>query len=651
MLSSITICRTGAIAPAHAAGRGSWEESTLSDQPTSEVPFRPVRMADCRASVEPLGGGELLVRNVNPLSPYPRHLTERLDAWAQTCPDRTWLAARDRNGNWERVSYGEGRARVRRIASALIERNLSAERPMVILSGNGISHALIATAALYAGVPYAPVSTAYSLVSSDFAKLRHIFDLLTPGLVFVSNPAAYARAIETIVPAEIEIVADGVLPSDRPVTPFQVLEAAKDTGEIDTVRRAIGPDTIAKFLFTSGSTGLPKAVINTQRMLCANVEQITSHFAYFRDTPPVILDWAPWNHTAGGNHNFNLILYNGGTLYIDDGRPTPGGIAATVRNLREVAPTWYFNVPKGYDALIPHLQADRALRQNFFKNLKLLWYAGAGMAQHIWDALDSMTLETIGERITILTGLGATETGPFAMAANQTMLGAGRIGLPAQGCDFKLVPVDGKFEARVRGPNVTPGYWRQEQLTKDAFDADGFYKIGDAIRLADEADVNQGFYFDGRIAEDFKLSTGTWVAVGPLRGALIDHCAPYIQDVVITGLDRPTIAALIFPDLDNCRRLAGLPSTAGLAEVAANPQVRAHLAKLLSSFAAKATGSSNRIARAMLLSEEPSIDSGEITDKGSLNQRAVLKNRTQELDELYAEPPLPHVIDLGAGAT
>ena len=620
----------------------------MNPSSTPGVPFRAARMANCRASVEQLGGGVLLVRNARTLPPYARHLTERLDAWAQECPDRIWLAARNARGDWDTVSYADGLKRVRRIATALSKRSLSAERPIVILSGNGVSHALVGTAALYAGIPYAPVSTAYSLVSSDFAKLRHIFALLTPGLVFTSDATTYARAIESVVPPDVEIVADNATSEGRLVTPLQLLESTSDTGEIDLVRRAIGPETIAKFLFTSGSTGLPKAVINTQRMLCANVEQITRHFAYFMDAPPVILDWAPWNHTAGGNHNFNLVLYNGGTLYIDDGRPAPGAIEATVRNLKEIAPTWYFNVPKGYDALIPYLQADRALRENFFKNLKLLWYAGAGMAQHIWDALDAMTVETIGERIAILTGLGATETGPFAMAADQTMVGAGRIGIPAQGCDFKLVPVDGKFEARVRGPNVTPGYWRQPELTKDAFDADGFYKIGDAIRFANPDDINDGFYFDGRIAEDFKLSTGTWIAVGPLRGALIDHCAPYIQDVVIAGLDRSYITALIFPDLENCRKLAGLP-TAGLAEIAANPQVHARFTYLLSSFAAQATGSSNRVVRAILMPELPSIDSSEVTDKGSLNQRAVLKNRTNEVEALYADPPPAHVIDLGAG--
>lgn len=614
-------------------------------QLTTEMPFRKVRIADCRASVEPLGGGELLVRNLQPLPPYPSHLTERLDAWARISPDQIWLAARNAQGGWDKISYDEGLARVRRIATALLKRDLSTDRPIVILSGNGISHALLATAALYAGIPYAPISTAYSLVSSDFAKLRYILDLLTPGLVFAEDGSMYARAISAVVPPGVEVVVERGLPNERTVTPFHALENQLDNGEIDRIHGAVGPDTIAKLLFTSGSTGLPKAVINTQRMLCANAEQITQHFAYFMDQPPVTLDWAPWNHTAGGNHNFNLVLYNGGTLYIDDGKPTPGAIEATVRNLREIAPNWYFNVPKGYDALIPHLQADRALRENFFRDLKLLWYAGAGIAQHIWDALDAMTIDTIGERITILTGLGSTETAPFAMAANQTMVGAGLIGLPAQGCDFKLVPIGGKFEARVRGPNVTPGYWRQPELTREAFDADGFYKIGDAVRFVDEADVNKGFLFDGRIAEDFKLSTGTWVTVGPLRGALIDHCAPYIQDVVIAGLDRDYVTALIFPDVDNCRKIASLPA-GGLAEIARSPKIREHFAKLLASFAVQATGSSNRIARAMLLGDAPSLDSGEITDKGSLNQRAILKSRTAEIAALYAEPPPSGVIDI-----
>jgi feruloyl-CoA synthase len=602
--------------------------------PPRSAPVRKATLGACEAQIEHLGGGAMLVRNIIPLGAYPERLTDRLDHWARVAPDRVWLAARDGHGEWRKITYGEGRARVRRIAASLLTRNLSPERPIVVLSGNGLTHALFGTAALYAGIPYAPVSPAYSLISKDFSKLRGIFELLTPGMVFVADARPFARAIDSVVPSDVELVVETNPPSGRSVTSFDALEQGAAGPAVDAAHRAIIPDTIAKFLFTSGSTGVPKAVINTQRMLCANAEQITAHFAYFRDEPPVTLDWAPWNHTAGGNHDFNLILYNGGTLYIDDGRPTPDGIAATVKNLHDVAPNWYFNVPVGYDALVPYLRADAGLRAQFFKNLKLLWYAGAGMSRHTWNVLDEMAIETVGRRITILTGLGATETAPFAMAADQTMVDAGLVGLPARACDFKLVPVEHRFEARVRGPNVTPGYWRQPELTREAFDEDGFYRLGDALRFADRDDVNKGFYFDGRFAESFKLATGTWVAVGPLRVAIINHCAPYIQDVVVAGLDRDHIAVLIFPNVDACRKLIGQPD-ASLAEIATNDVVRQRLAEVVTSFASAATGSSNRVVQATLLTEPPNIDSGEMTDKGSINQRAVLANRAAIVEALY----------------
>ena len=604
--------------------------------PPRNAPVRKAMLGACAAQIEPLAGGAMLVRNIFPLDAYPDRLTDRLDHWARVAPERTWLAARDSQGEWLKISYGEGRARVRRIAAALLTRNLSPERPIVVLSGNGLTHALFGVAALYAGIPYAPVSPAYSLISKDFSKLRGIFDLLTPGMVFVEDARPFARAIDTVVTSGIELVVERNPPEGRAATSFDELEQGVDGPAVDAAHRAITPDTVAKFLFTSGSTGVPKAVINTQRMLCANAEQVTAHFAYFRDEPPVTLDWAPWNHTAGGNHDFNLILYNGGTLYIDDGRPTPDGIAATVKNLRDVSPNWYFNVPVGYDALVPYLRADAALRENFFRNVKLLWYAGAGMSRHTWQVLDEMATETVGSRITILTGLGATETAPFAMAADQTMVDTGLVGLPARACDFKLVPVEERFEARVRGPNVTPGYWRQPELTRAAFDEDGFYRLGDALRFADRADVNKGFYFDGRFAEAFKLSTGTWVAVGPLRAAIVNHCAPYVQDVVVAGLDRDHIAVLIFPNVNACRKLMDR-AEATLAEIAASDVVRGRLAELLTSFAAAATGSSNRVVQGTLLAEPPNIDTGEMTDKGSINQRAVLKNRADIVEALYEQ--------------
>jgi feruloyl-CoA synthase len=589
--------------------------------------------------------GTLLIRSPYPLGPYPRHLTERLDHWAAVAPDRIYLAGRDQGGPWRKLTYAAVRDRVRRLGAALLARGLSAARPLVILSGNDLEHALLGIAALYVGIPYAPVSPAYATLSADFAKLRHIITLLTPGLVFLDDGLRFARALERAIPPELEVAVTRNPPSSRRVTTFADLAATSAGAAVDAAHREIGPNDIAKFLFTSGSTGMPKAVINTQRMLCANAEMITSHFAFFREEPPVILDWAPWSHTAGGNHNFNLVLYNGGAFYIDDGKPLPGAIEATVRNLREVAPNWYFNVPRGYDALLPYLHDDRALRENFFRRLRLLWYAGAGMAQHVWDGLDAVAEATYGERILILSGLGSTETAPFALGADATMSGAGLVGLPARGVEMKLVPTGGKLEARLKGPHITPGYWRQAELTAAAFDEEGYYRLGDALAFVDPGDVAKGFRFDGRIAEDFKLATGTWVSVGPLRAAFIDRFAPYVKDVAIAGLDRDVIGALAFPDFDACRRLGpDLPADASAERILAHPAVRAELAARLRDLAAHNTGSSMHIARALFLAEPPSIDLGEMTDKGSINQRAVLQHRAALVDRLYAEPLAADVI-------
>lgn len=599
---------------------------------------RAVRLAAATAVADHRSDGSIVVRNTAPLGFYAPRVTERLDHWARLTPRTTWLAERDARGAWRKIDYQEGHERVRRLAAALSQRGLSADRPIVILSGNGIAHALIGTAALYAGIPYAPIAPAYSILSTDFAKLRAVMALLTPGLVFVSDPRPFQRAIAEVVPPDAEIVVEHEHAIGRPVITLDALE--RDAGDVQAalapIEKRVGADDIAKFLFTSGSTGVPKAVINTHRMLSANVVQITEHFAYFSDEPPVIVDWAPWNHTAGGNHNFNLVLHNGGTFYIDDGKPTPSGIGATVRTLSEVSPNWYFNVPKGYAALLPHLAADEALRRSFFGRLKLMWYAGAGMARYVWDGLDETAVKTTGERIIILTGLGATETAPFALAADATMSDAGLVGLPCRGCELKLVPVGGKLEARVRGPNITPGYWRQPELTRAAFDEEGYYRLGDALRHAKPGDIARGFYFDGRLSEDFKLSTGTWVAVGPLRTAFIDHMAPYVQDAVVTGHDRDAIRALVFIDIEHCRALAGTPA-ATLRDLVHDAKVRAVLRERLATFAAMATGSSNRIERIVLVDAAPSIDSAELTDKGSVNQRAVLANRASLVEALYSD--------------
>jgi long-subunit acyl-CoA synthetase (AMP-forming) len=497
-------------------------------QSSSDValaPHRPVRLERPEIEMERRADGSILMRSRFPLDAYPDRLTDRLVHWAKEAPERVFMAARDGNGEWRKITYARALDYARGIGEALLKRKLSAERPVAILSGNDLEHAMLALGCLYAGVPYAPISPAYSLVSTDYGKLRYIVDLLTPG----------------------------------------------------------------------------------------------------------------------------LVLYNGGSFYIDEGKPLPGAIEHTVRNLKDVAPTWYFNVPKGYEALLPFFRADEQLRRNFFSRLKVLWYAGAAIAQHVFDEMQELAVKTCGERVLFLTGLGSTETAPFAMSRMWESRHGVNIGLPARGCEMKLVPVDGKLEARFRGPNITPGYWRQPELTAKAYDEEGFYKIGDALKFEDENNPIQGFLFDGRIAEDFKLATGTWVSVGPLRAKFIAHFAPYVRDVVIGGADQDYIAVLVVPDVDALRAFApALAASATPAQVLDHPAVKAKFGELLRAFAKASTGSSNRVLRAILLDEPPSLDLGEITDKGSINQRAVLAHRKALVGELYAETPSARVITADA---
>ncbi|MEZ5786899.1 MAG: feruloyl-CoA synthase [Xanthobacteraceae bacterium] len=609
------------------------------------TPMRAVRLGRRDIAVDRRADGTIYVRSRQPLAPYPERLTDRLEHWARVAPERTFLAQRAPEGHWRELSYAQTLERVRRIAASLLTRDLSPDRPVMILSGNDIEHALLGLAANYVGIPYAPVSPAYSLVSSDFARLRHIVNLLTPGLVFAADGAAFDHAIQATVPPGVELVTVRQPVPDRATTPFADLCETGRDDEVTRARATVGPDHIVKFLFTSGSTGWPKAVINTERMWCSNQEMLRTGLAYFADEPPVVVDWAPWHHTAGGNHDVGLVLYNGGTLYIDEGKPLPGAIETTVRNLREVAPTWYFTVPRGFEALLPYFRNDPALCANFFSRVKVLWFAGAGIAQHVFDEMKELALKSCGEGILFLTGFGATETAPAALARTWSTGLAANVGLPVAGMQLKLVPNEGKLEGRVRGPNVTPGYWRQPELTAGAFDDEGFYKLGDAFRFADPLDPSEGLLFDGRIAEDFKLATGTWVNVGPLRAHIVDHFAPFVRDAVLSGPDRDEIGALIFPDAEACRRLAPhLPADAPSAAVLDDAAVRAEFAFLLGTLLRHSTGSSNCVTRAMLMLEPPSLDRGEMTDKGSINQRKVLSTRAAFVDELHADEPSPRVI-------
>ena len=456
-----------------------------------------------------------------PLGPYAGKITERLEHWADTAPNRTFLAERAPSGDWRRVSYRDALATVRGLAQALLDRRLSQERPIVILSGNGIDHGLLALAAMYAGVLYAPIAPAYSLQAREFTTLRQIFARMAPGLVFAADGAPFERALTDTMPAGCELVVSTSAPASIPATRFTELAATPVTSAVDDAHARVSADTIAKILFTSGSTGRPKGVINTQRMLCSNQQMLRSVFRFLADAPPVLCDWLPWNHTAGGNHNFGIALYNGGTLYIDEGKPTASQFGATVRNLREVPCTAHFEVPRFYEMLMPYLRSDAQLRTTFFSELKLLFYAAAGLGQRFWDELRNVSIEACGEELLIMTGLGATETAPFAICTGVDGAFAGMIGLPVPGFQLKLVPVGEKLEGRVRGPSVTPGYYKDDELTRAAFDEEGYYKLGDGMRFVDETNPKRGLIFDGRLAEDFKLSTGTWVSVGPLRARIM----------------------------------------------------------------------------------------------------------------------------------
>jgi feruloyl-CoA synthase len=608
---------------------------------------RSVRMRTSGASMWPLPGGGFLIRPEEALRPYPKVLTDRLSHWARVSPQRVCIAKRGADDQWRSLTYEQVWNSARSIGQALLDRGLSVERPVAILSENDVEHFLLTLAGQHVGIPTAPISPPYSLVSKDFGKLRHTLKILTPGLIFISDGTRYAPAIETVVGEHIEVVATTAPPDRRRTSSFADLLQTTPTAAVDAAHDGIDPDAVAKFLFTSGSTGVPKGVINTHRMLCSNQQMIAQIFGFLEDDPPVIVDWLPWNHTFGGNHDVGIALYNGGTFYIDDGKPGPGWIEKSARNLREISTTVFFNVPKGYEDLLPFLRADRELRETFFRRLGLMFYAGAGLSQPVWDAYRELAFQTCGERIIMATGLGSTETAPMAIQTTWETDRAGTIGIPVPGVEVKLVSRDEKLEARVRGPNVTPGYWRDPELTKKAFDEEGFYSFGDAVRFVDPQDINKGLLFDGRLKEDFKLANGTWVSVGPLRAKLIGHFAPFVRDAVVAGLDRDFVTAILFADPDACRSLAPeLPERAPLPEIVNHAAVRARFHSLLKSFAQQATGSSNRVVRAILADEPPSLDLGEITDKGSFNQRAVLERRAGLVEQLYAVTPGPPVLSI-----
>ncbi|MGQ0696756.1 MAG: feruloyl-CoA synthase [Panacagrimonas sp.] len=597
--------------------------------------------------------GSLLMQSADPLSETACALGVWLEQWAMTDSERTFLAQRDASGQWQNLSYGETRRLVYAVATWLLRNAESRPGPVAILSDNSLDHAVLMLAAMHVGIPVAAISTAYSLASKDHAKLKNLIRELEPGLIYVSDAKPFGPALQAIAPLHRASVVAG-RNAFGAILPFETL---LEGTQVEAVQRAFSkltPDTVAKILYTSGSTGEPKGVLNTQRMLCSN-QQARVQIWPFLDTqsggaPPVLLDWLPWNHTFGANHNFNLVLRNGGTLYIDGGRPMPGLFDTTLANLREIAPTLYFNVPRGYDMLVAALRADAELRRLFFSRMKLLFYAAAALPQHLWDALLELSRDATGAEIPLVSAWGTTETAPLATDCHFQASRSGNIGVPIPGTELKLVPVsESAYEIRVRGPNITPGYFKRPEQTAKAFDEEDFYLTGDAVRFADPSKPEAGLVFGGRISEDFKLSTGTWVNVGSTRIRAVECLAPLAQDLVIAGHDRDFIAFLVFPNLVACRQFAGLPADAIAEHVLAHPAVREAAAAGLRKLKSLGGGSSMYAPRCLLLVEPPSIDGGEITDKGYINQRAVLLRRAESVEALFAAVPDRSIIHVWAG--
>lgn len=591
-----------------------------------------LRRAPAAVQLEEHPDGSIVLRSPMPLLPYARCVGDYLHRWAKEGPERVFLAERSA-GEWREIRYGETLDMVRTIAAHLLDRGLSADQPLMILSGNGINHALLSLAAMHIGIPVVPVSTAYSLLSKDFAKLKAIVSLTQPRMIYAAEGERYTKALEAVSSSSVEVIFDS---SDSSHSCFSDLLTAIDTEQVDRLHADIGPDTIAKLLFTSGSTGDPKGVINTQRMLCSNQQAVFQAWPFLADEPPVMVDWLPWNHTYGGNYIFNMVLANGGSLYVDDGKPMPGLVEKTVENLTQVSPNIYCNVPRGFDMLVPLLERNEALRTSFFSKLKTILYASASLPPHIWSRLQDLALQEKGERMWMTSGWGATETAPVITMVHFDIERAGVIGLPLPGAELKMVPNAGKMELRVRGPGVTPGYWKRPDLTGAAFDKDGYYAMGDAGRFADPERPESGIEFDGRIAEDFKLMSGTWVHVGELRVKGIAALAPIAQDIVITGHERETVGFLVFASPDGVRSLCpDCSPEEPLEKLFFDPRVREKVTLGLSLLKADGGGSSMYANAALLMSEPPSIDANEITDKGYINQRAVLTKRSQLVSRLY----------------
>ncbi|RVU36424.1 feruloyl-CoA synthetase [Hwanghaeella grinnelliae] len=590
--------------------------------------------------------GSILLRSSVPLGPVARNVGEWLDHWATAAPDRTFIAERnaaDPDAGWREVGYAEMRHAVRAVAAALLERGLGPDKPVLILSGNGVDHAILALAGHYVGIPVVPLADQYSLIPGAHDRLRYAARKVHPGLVFADDAAAFGEALSLDVFADLEKIAVRTDGAPVAVTPFDALLSARCDATVDEAHSDVGPETLAKILFTSGSTSNPKGVMTTHGMLTTNQAQLSATLPMLSKRPPKILDWLPWNHTFGGSHNFNLILANGGSLYIDNGRPMGNAAERSIRNLRQHPGTLSFNVPVGFSMQIEAMRRDPDLRKAYFENLDFVFYAAASLPMETWRAIEDFAREVRGEVPLMISGWGLTETAPAAVMVHEPVDRSGIIGVPLPEVILKLLPLgEGRYEIRLKGDNIMPGYYRDPAKSADAFDEEGFLITNDAVRFVDSDDPNRGLVFDGRITEDFKLSTGTWVRASNLRLDLLKSFSSIASDLVIAGHDRDEIGLLLFGNKAELASAGIIFETDDL--VLQGEQLNAAVESILAKVNKTATGSSTRITRAVVMAEPPSVADGEITAKGSLNIRKILDRRAALVERLFddTDPAVAH---------